>query len=93
MFMDKEIPLDIYQKQISTNGVFVHEGEVALMRRAAGNLGGITVEELGDTLVDGTKTEEPVEVGVRVKREDGQMDLREFWTEVDRLAAETEKVS
>ena len=73
--------------------------------QGAEKLGGIQVEDLGDTFASGSKLWQPslwdkLKYGkppeamvVRVNREDGVRDLRGFWKEVDRLMAEAEKFS
>ena len=74
---------------ISGRGGFVGNDALPFINRAAKNMGGINVEELGSTLLDGTHTRKPKEqTGIRIRREDGDKNLGSFWEEVRRLERE-----
>lgn len=74
---------------ISGRGGFVGKDALPFIKRAAESLGGITVEEFGSTLPDGTRTRNPqTNTGIRIKRQDGDRDLGSFWEEVRKLERE-----
>ena len=74
---------------ISGRGGFVGNDALPFIKRAAKNMDGIVVEELGSKLLDGTHTRKPqTKTGIRITREDGGKDLGSFWEEVIRLDRE-----
>lgn len=73
-----------------SQGLFFDKNKARLMSQAAKNLGGIKIEELGDTLPSGKSTS-PQDTGLRVTRMDGETNLGPFWNEVRRLEDESKK--
>lgn len=82
---------------VFTSGMFIQKSALSFFKQASENLGGITVEVLGETpakqrLPRWYKFKEDGAT-VRVTREDGVRDLQMFWEEVNRLKAEAEQTT
>lgn len=77
--------------RLALRGEFFDKDKVPYMERAAAKVAGIHISVLGDELLDGTKSKDPSQTGIRITTYPERPNLDLFWGEVRRLEAESKK--